>query len=178
MKVLHVEGELVLPHAPKGSDWRFATIREHAERGRRARVVEDPMASPRGLACAELGITPTSVVTDAELDIAEHLAAYVLGELGWLQSVPEGAEVRISARGQMRCRVSAEHLDYHRAETRDWAKKQRRAGYLPLLLVVGARVRMLALPWRGRRVAAVDLDEVRAQLPQYGVRRCDHLEVL
>jgi hypothetical protein len=178
MKVLHVEGELVLPHAPKGSDWRFATIREHAERGRRARVVEDPTASPRGLARAELGITSTSVVTDADLDIAEHLAAYVLGELGWLQSVPEGAEVRISARGQMRCRVSAEHLDYHRSEARAWAKRQRRAGYLPLLLVIGERVRVIAIPWSSPRRAVVDLDEVRARLPQYGVRAVDRLEVL
>lgn len=175
MKVLQVEDDLVLPHAPTLRTWSFATLREHQPRGRRARVVEVPDASPRGLARAELGGPPA---TPADEELEGHLAAYVLGEFAWLQKVPEGSEVRISPKGHMACRVTSEHMDYHRESSRDWARKQRRGGFLPLLVVDGLRVRVVALPWRGRAVSVVDPAEVEALLPQYGVRRYTRVEIL
>ncbi len=176
MKVLHIDSRVVLPYANAGA-WTFATPHDHVDLGRLAVVADDGFASPRLLAWAELGHTANSPPSGSAVELVEHLAAVLLAELGWLQPIPVGAEVRISARGSMRSRVSAEHLDYHRADTADWAKKQRRTGYLPVLVVRGDRVRVLALPWRGRGRLA-DLDEVRRLLPQYGVPKHDHLEVL
>ena len=177
MKVLHVEGELVLPYERKDEGFGFATLHTHEPRGPYAVVVDEPEASPRSIARAELGITPDSIVEPRDLELAEHLAAHVLGELAWLHEVPVGARVRLNTRGRMRLHVGPEKLDYHRAEARDWARKQRRDGYLPILVIVGERVRTLALPWRGSRVV-VDLDEVRRVLPQYGVASAAYVEVL
>ena len=169
MKVLHYGDDLVLPFAPKGGPFHFATLRTHGHRGHVAGVREVD-TSPRKLARQELP-------EGAEPELVEHTAAFVLGELAWLHRVPDGAEVVINTRGVMTCRVSPQHLDYHREEARQWAKKLRRAGYLPVLVVQGDRVRTVALPWREAR-AAVDLDVVRRCLPQFGIASADHVEVL
>lgn len=167
MRVMKVDDRIVLPFAESAGAYRFATLREHVDLGRVAVVAED-LASPMSMAMVEAAATPEHV---------RDVAAYILGELAWLQTVPEGSQVFLTPKGTMRARVSAAHLDWHREDTRSWARAQRRKGYLPVLATRGDRVRVVALPWRGR-LATVDLDEVRDRLPQYGVRRFDHVEVL
>lgn len=177
MRVMTVDGAVVVPYATGKDPFVFATLREHRPLGHRARIREEPEASPRSLAREELGLP--EAVEGEDLELLQSTAVYLLGELAWLHGVPEGAEVRLSPRGSMVVRVSADHLDWHREDARAWAKKQRRQGFLPVLVTRGDRVRILGIPWHGaRKRGVVDLDEVRLRLPEHGVTAFDHVEVL
>lgn len=167
MRVLSVDGRIVLPYSRGPAPYRFATLGDHEDLGRVA-VVTESAATPMSMATIEAATTPEHV---------DDVATFILGELAWLQGIPVGSKVYLSDKGRMRARVSAEHLDWHRHDVRAWTKQQRRDGYLPVLATNGDRVRVVALPWRGP-LAAVDLADVRARLPQYGLRHVDHVEIL
>lgn len=172
MKVVVVDGELVLPReATGGGGWHWATPQAHDPRGEVAVVADRDDLSPLSLARLELG----GATAD---DVDTYVAVWVMGELGWLADVPAGSTVRITRRrGRMVVRVDPQHLDYHRASAAAWAKIQRADGRLPVLAVRRGRVRVVALPWSGP-VRLVDVGEVLRVAPQYGLADVEHLEVL
>ena len=164
------DGQLVLPWTGGGIHAFRAVGRDGALRGRVAWVREVP-ETPESIAVRELAVTGCT----PDPEVAQAVAEVVADELGWLQDVPEGSAVRISERGRMRLRATAD-LAWHRADARAWAARQRAEGYLPLLLTVRGRVRVTALRWEGS-LAIVEVAAVLARLTAEGIRP-SHLEVL
>lgn len=165
-------GDLVLPWQGKAR-FAFQAVDSGASCGDVAMVAEAPDLSPVELARRtlhlEAGELPTEILT--------AVAHGILHELAWLVEVPAGSRVSIGPSGRMHCHPNAE-ADWFRQDAKEWALRQRREGYLPLLAKVGARWRVTAIRWSGS-LAVVDVAEAFAALRTHkGFGRVEYIEAL
>ena len=146
-------GQLVMPWRSSGGLFQFAQVGT-----RDARVFVGPLADvvERETTCQALAALDAPALAP---DARAFVAAVYLDDLAWLQRVPVGSTVRIARRGKMTVDVAGDR-EWFLADADGWARQQRAAGFLPVLVSLPAeRFRVLAFAWRGS-LAVVDLDDV------------------